>query len=326
MSLNSVVAAIKKHHRFLIVVHANIDGDALGAELALVRLLKKLGKSAVCVNDDALPYGYEFLPGVGAIWRYRKGMKAGTFDCLVVMDSSDLNRTGRVSALFSSALPVINIDHHISNSRFGSTNWVEPDACCTCELIYRLYKRFRVPLDRNAALLLYVGILTDTGSFKYSNTKPLTHRIAADLLASGVDAADVYKKIYSSVPYEDMELLSRILPTMRKSAGGKIVWFQLPRKLFQGRKEISFDLSESILNFARSVKGVDVVMLFKENQTTGHDVRVNFRSQGNVDVNMLAGMFGGGGHRTAAGATIGGKTLDQARTMVLRKARALLEK
>lgn len=318
MKQDAVTAFIRGHRRFLVTVHANLDGDALGAELAFARLLKKLGKSAVCVNDDKTPpYGYEFLPGLRSIRYYRQGQKLPACDCLVVLDCSDLKRTGQAAAFAAESVPILNIDHHVSNSGFGAVNWVEPGASCTCELVYALYKRLGVQIDRQSALLLYTGILTDTGSFRFSTTQPLTHRIAAELLESGISASDVYKKIYSSVPYEDMQLLGRILPTMQREAGGKIIWFQLPKTLFEGRGALSFDLSESILNFARSVKGVEVVVLFKENQAAGREVRVNFRSQGKIDVNKFAALFGGGGHRAAAGATIKGKSLDLARGMVV---------
>lgn len=323
MRQDKVTAFIRSHRNFLITVHANVDGDALGAELAFARLLKKLGKSAVCVNDDAVPYGYEFLPGVRSLRRFHQGLRCGKCDCAVVLDCSDLKRAGQ-SGIVAAGLPALNIDHHVSNAGFGAVNWVDPRASCTCELVYALYKLLGVPIDRQSALLLYAGILTDTGSFRFSNTMPLTHRIAAELLATGIDASDVYKKIYSSVPYDDMKLLGRILPTMQREAGGKIIWFQLPRSLFEGRGKLSFDLSESILSFARSVKGVEVAVLFKENQSAGREVRVNFRSQGKIDVNKFAALFGGGGHRTAAGATIKGKSLDTARETVVSRLKAVV--
>jgi bifunctional oligoribonuclease and PAP phosphatase NrnA len=323
MSLDTAISFIRSHRNFLVTVHSNIDGDALGSELAFARLLKKMGKSCLPVNDDKIPYGYEFLPGLKAIRRYRKGMKLPPIDAMAVLDCSDMKRTGQTWNC-NRGEPILNIDHHVSNSRFGRVNWVDPRACCACELVYELYKRLKVPIDRESAMLLYVGILTDTGSFRFSNTSPRTHLMTAQLLKTGISASDIYKKIYSSVPYEDMKLLSRILPTMQTDAEGRVVWFQLPRKLLAGRGGLSFDLSESILNFARSVKGVEVAILFKENLDGGKEVRVNFRSQGHIDVNRIAGSFGGGGHKTAAGMTVRGKSLQQVTGSVLSKVRAVL--
>jgi len=324
MSLDRAAEFIKSHKKFLVAAHMNLDGDALGSELAFARLVRGLGKSCAVINDESVPYGHEFLPGVSSIVRFGKNSGRIHADSFVALDCSDLSRTGPVHTL-AAGLPVLNIDHHISNGRFGAVNWVEPGACCTCELIYALYKKLKVPIDRQAALQLYTGILTDTGSFRYSNTSPLTHRIAAELLSLGVHASDVYKKIYSSIPYDDLRLLAQILSTMRRDAGGKVIWFQLTKELMKGRNSLSFDLSESILNFARSVKGAQVAVLFKENLDRRNEIRVNFRSQGHVDVNAVAGIFGGGGHRTAAGATVK-KPLARVRSLVLAALRSNLER
>jgi bifunctional oligoribonuclease and PAP phosphatase NrnA len=307
MDIKTVIAFIREHKRFLISSHTNMEGDALGSELAFAFLLKKLGKTPVIVNEDGVPYGYDFLPGIGMITRYSGAMRELQFDCFVALDCSDLHRTGEVYRLNTGRRPVLNIDHHVSNSNFGDVNWVDPRACCACELVWRLYKKLRVPISKDAATALYAGILTDTGSFRYSNTTSATHAIASELVAKGVDVPAVHRNIYGNIPYGDLKLLSQILPTMQRSSDGKIVWFEIGRELLKKQKKIYFDLSESILNFARSLKGVEVVVLFKENVSTEGEVRVNFRSQGIVDVNAIAQMFGGGGHRTASGTTIKGE-------------------
>jgi phosphoesterase RecJ-like protein len=303
--LSGVVAALKKYRRFCITSHTNLDGDGLGGELAVRRMLRALGKKAVIVNDDEVPYSYRFLPGVTSVRKMGAGVSGGKFDCFVVLDCSDIRRIGQVQQLIGGA-PVINIDHHISNDYFGTVNWVIPDISCTSEMVYMLCKRFRVPIDRIMAQYLYVGLLTDTGSFRFSNTLASTHRIAAELVESGVDVAGTYKNVYGNIPYEDLKLLSEILPTMEKSKDGKVVWFQIHKEYLKRQNVVSIDLSESILNFARSLKGVEVVILFKESLAREHEIRVNFRSQGKVDVNKVAAMFGGGGHKTASGATVKG--------------------
>ncbi|MCU0650968.1 MAG: bifunctional oligoribonuclease/PAP phosphatase NrnA, partial [Candidatus Omnitrophica bacterium] len=219
--------------------------------------------------------------------------------------------------------PVLNIDHHISNTGFGQVNWVDPKASCACELVWRLYKKMRLPISKEAAVCMYAGILTDTGSFRYSNTNSETHKITAELISKGINVPEVYRNIYGNVPYEDLKLLSRILPTMQRSADGSFVWFEIRKELLAGREKICFDLSENILNFARSLKGVQVVVLFKENFATPGEVRVNFRSQGAVDVNDVAQKFGGGGHKTASGATIAGRLPDIKRKVLSQVKRAL---
>ncbi len=318
MSIAQAVSCIRRHKRFLVTSHTNLEGDALGSELGMALLLRKLGKEAVVVNDDTLPYGYEFLPLVRSIRKFSPQRPLPAFDCFVCVDCSDFKRTGAVhaAALRRQPAAVLNVDHHVSNAYFGSCNWVDPSASCASEMVYRLYKRMRVPLDRRAALLLYTGIVTDTGSFRYSNTGAATHAVTADLLRFGIDVSAVYRSIYANIPYDDLQLLARIYPTMQRDAGGKLVWFTIQRALLAGHPHLSIDLGESVLNFGRSLQGAQVVVLFKENLAKEDEVRVNFRSQGRVDVNRIAGQFGGGGHKTASGATIRGP-VEQVRRRVL---------
>jgi bifunctional oligoribonuclease and PAP phosphatase NrnA len=317
MSIQSCVSFIRSHKRFLISSHTNMEGDALGSELSFAYLLKKMGKTPLIVNEDDIPYGYEFLPGTEMIAKYNRKGEVIPFDCFVTLDCSDLRRTGEVYRLNSGNKPIMNIDHHVSNTYFGQVNWVDPAACCACELVWRLFKKLKIEISKNAATALYAGILTDTGSFRYSNTSSTTHAITADLVKRGVDVPGVYRNIYGNIPYGDLKLLAQILPTMQLSGDGRIVWFEIHKELLKKQKKIFFDLSESILNFARSLKGVEVVVLFKENVAKSGEVRVNFRSQGAVDVNKIAQSIGGGGHKTASGATIKGRLADIKRRVLL---------
>ncbi|MDI6606764.1 MAG: bifunctional oligoribonuclease/PAP phosphatase NrnA, partial [Candidatus Omnitrophota bacterium] len=315
--LKKSIDCIKRSKAFLITTHTSPEGDALGSELAFYRLLKKLGKEAVIVNEDPCPSGYEFLPGIENIKKFKKDLKYPPFDCLVTLDCTDLKRSGEVHSLNSAARPVLNIDHHISNLGFGDINWIEPFSSSCAEMVYLIYKKLKVPLDRESALCLYTGILTDTGSFRYSNTSARTHKIVAHLLGFELDIPQVYKSIYENIPYPEMKLLSNILPGMKACAQGRIIWFQIKHNLLRRRK-LSFDLSESILTFGRAIKGAEVVALFKENLGVKDEIRVNLRSQGRVDVNKIASFFGGGGHKNASGITIRGK-IDLVRRKVLRK-------
>jgi len=317
MSLKKAVACIKRYKRFLITSHTNLEGDAVGSELAFYRMLKKLGKGATIINEDDLSYGYDFLPGKNNIVKFKKGMEGVKFDCFVTLDCSDLKRTGEVYRMNIDNKPILNIDHHISNEKFGDINWVKPHASSCSEMIYRLYKKLRLSFDRDTALFLYTGILADTGSFRYPNTASSTHKAVSELLKYNLDIPQIYKNIYENIPLEDMKLLIRILPHMRLNAQGKIAWFQLERNMLKKRR-LSFDLTEHILGFARAIKGVEVAVLFKENLGVKDEIRVNLRSQGKIDVNKVASFFGGGGHKTASGATVRGK-IDQVRRKVLAK-------
>ena len=306
MSINEVCQSIKQHDNFLICAHTNPEGDALGAQLGFYNLIKKLGKQAAIISDDRLPYGYDFLPGLKNIRRLDKGSARVKFDCLVVLDCADLKRTGGVYKLNHDNKPVLNIDHHISNQSFGDVNWVNAQASSCSEMIYDLYKKLRLVFDRDTALALYTGMMTDTGSFRYSNTSSSTLRAAAELLKFGVNVAQVYRYTYENIPPQEVKLLLKILSKIRFFAQGKVAAFTIDPGLAAVKSQV-IDLADQVLSFGRSIKGVEVVALFKNNSGKRSEVRVNLRSQGKVDVNKIAAFFKGGGHKTAAGCTINGK-------------------
>ncbi len=318
MSIRKIIAQIKEHDNFLITSHVNLEGDALGSELAFSRLIKALGKNAVIVNEDNPPYGYEFFPGVDTIRKYKDNLKDIKFDCFVALDCSDLKRTGEVYRLNSGFKPVLNIDHHISNVKFGQFNWIEPRASSCCEMIYELYEKSGVKIDKETALLLYAGIVADSGSFRYSNTSSRTHKIVSGLLKYGLDVVEVYKNLFGNIPLADMKLIAKVLNDIHSKAQGKIIWFQIKAAMLRKHKMIYADLTDYVLSFARAIKGAEVVVLFKENLGTKFEVRVNFRSQGEIDVNEIAKFFGGGGHKSASGCTIRG-SIGQVSKKVLKK-------
>lgn len=317
MSLRKVIASIRKNKTFLITSHTSLEGDALGSEIAFARLLKKLGKIAYIVNDDYTPNNYNFLPGSNKIIKFKKGFKKIKFDCFVILDCADLNRCGNTRMLVAEKNLILNIDHHTSNSRFADINWIESQVSSTAQMVYQLYSKMGVKLDKKAAIAIYVGLLTDTGSFRYTNTSSDTHKIVSQLMKHRFNIAEIYKKIYENIALGDMKLLTDILPRVKVDGQGKIAWVQIRKKLLKGRK-IIFDLTEHVLSFARAIKGIEVAVLFKENLNTKDEIRINLRSQGKVDVNRIAGYFGGGGHKTASGATVRG-SLAGVRKKVLAK-------
>ncbi|MFC1592445.1 bifunctional oligoribonuclease/PAP phosphatase NrnA [Candidatus Omnitrophota bacterium] len=316
MSLKRAIECINKNKVFLITAHQNLEGDALGSEIAFYRLLRKKGKAAFIVNQDSAPKEYAFLKDMRIISRYHPKMKVN-FDVLVMLDCSDKSRSGRVCNLIRPGKPILNIDHHISNTKFGDINWVLPDASSAAEMVYRLYKAMRVKIDLDTAQALYTGILTDTGSFRYRNTNAFTHQMAAQLLKRKLNTREIYKNIYESVSFSRMKLLSKILLSLQKDASGKIISFQIKRESLRGCKD-GFDLSENILGFGRLIRGCEVCVLFKQQPGKAGEIRVNFRSQGEVDVNRVAKSFGGGGHNTASGCTIQGE-LASVKKIVIKK-------
>jgi len=322
VSLNEVCASIKKYNNFLITVHTSPEGDALGAELGFYNLIRKLGKRGTIINEDKLPYGYDFLPGNQLIRLLHKCSKNIDFDCFVVLDCADLKRTGDVYKLNADKQPVFNIDHHISNRNFGDVNWVDSNASSCSEMVYKMYKKLRLPMDRDTAVALYTGIMTDTGSFRYSNTSSYTFKAASELLKFGINTAQVYRAAYENIPPSDVKLLLKLLPKIEFYSQGKIAGFQIRKALFKDGKP-SVDLADLALSFGRAIKGVEVVVLFKENLGKKHEVRVNLRSQGKVDVNAIAAFWGGGGHKSAAGCTLTGDIKKIARKVIAKIAQSL---
>lgn len=322
MGLNKICQAIKKYDNFLITVHTNPEGDAIGAQLGFYNLIKKLGKNGIIINEDKLPYGYDFLPGTKLIRKLDKKSKYINFDCFVALDCADLKRTGDVYKLNKNNKPILNIDHHISNRFFGNLNWVDAHASSCSEMVYKIFKKLRLPIDKEAALALYTGIMTDTGSFRYSNTSSFTFKVAAELLKSGINVASVYRATYENIPSTDVKLLLKLLPRIKFYSQGRIAVFILNRNLF-GAKKPSMDLGDLALSFGRSIKRVEVVLLFKENLGKKNEVRVNLRSQGKVDVNKIAASVGGGGHKTAAGCTLSGKINEISKNIISKIQKAL---
>jgi phosphoesterase RecJ-like protein len=306
MSLNEICKSIKKYDNFLIAAHISPEGDALGSQVGFYNLIKKLGKQAMIVSDDQLPYGFDFFPGTKHIHRLGKKFKYIKFDCLVVLDCADLKRTGRVYKLNQGNKPVINIDHHISNQNFGDVNWVDEQSSSCSEMIYQLYRRLGLAIDKDTALALYTGIMTDTGSFRYSNTSSSTFKAAAELLKCGVNVAGVYHYVYENIPAQAVKLLLKILSKIKIFGQGRIAVFEIGLEPSRGKK-LGIDLADQCLSFGRAIKGVEVVVLFKNSVTLKSQIRVNLRSQGKVDVNKVAVFFGGGGHKAAAGCTIPGE-------------------
>lgn len=301
MMPKKLLAELKKRRNkvFLVSAHINLEGDALGAELAVASLLRALGKKAVIFNEDLPPAEYAFLPGLSAI---RHLPAQFSYDAAVIVDCSDLSRTGKVSKMIQKNKPIVNIDHHISNSGFGSVNWVEPHASCACEMVYALFKALKVKIKKADAVCLYTGILADTGSFQYAATSSVTHKIAGELLKRNLDVYQIHRFIYESMSFATVKALGKIIGTLQTDKTGKIAWLVMKRSLIR-REPTLADQTDAVIHFARAIKGVEVALLFKETRRNS-EVRVNLRSTGKVDVNALAGVFGGGGHKMASGATL----------------------
>ncbi len=294
-----LIAALKECKTVLISVHKNPDGDALGAQLGLMLGLEKIGKEVFAHNLDPVPEIYRFLPGSD---RITTGPSVtGTYDAFLVLDA-DPPRTG----LFNGSWPartLINIDHHVTNPREWPLTWLDPEATATGEMIYRLLTSLKVPIDKDMAICLYTAIFTDTGSFRYSNTTSESMRIAATLIEAGADPWTVTENVYESYAFKRINLLGRVLSGIERSRDGRIAWVLVTEDLYR-QTGTSAEDTDSFVNFVRSVKGVEVAVLFR--QTGAAQYKISLRAKGRVDLSGLATSLGGGGHKNAAGGTVEG--------------------
>jgi len=304
MGAREIGEAIRKHDDYIVTSHVNMEGDAIGSELAIFYLVKQLGKRAIVVNNDPVPKRYRFLPGTDKIVSpgYRP---AKEYSNLIIVDCPNIERSGSVAPIATAARIKINIDHHVSNSYFGDFNWVHPEASSCGEMIFNLYKEMKLNINEDIAKLLYVAILTDTGSFRYDSTSPYTHRAAGELIKIGVKPDKIAEKIYETKRIEDIALLSRALSTIRLTPDGKISTMYVTAEMF-GDGEYLADRTDGFVDYARSVEGAEISLFFRES-AGGEEVHVSMRSKGRANVNILAGKFGGGGHPKASGCVLKGR-------------------
>jgi len=300
--IRDILEVIDKNRTFLISSHVRPDGDSIGSQLALASFLKRCGKSSYIAARDSVPYMYEFLPASGMI---RAGKKTERFfDVAFILDCGDFSRTGDVIDIKKQARLVVNIDHHPSGSLFGNYNYVDPDASSVSEQVYNIITQSGRDLTKNEALCLYVGILTDTGRFQESNASARTHLVVSRLLDKGISSLEVAKKVYGSKRYGGVKLLASALDTLKLTKNGRVGYMVITLPMY-GRTGSSEEDTEEIVNFARNVKGVEVGILFRQTPE-GREYKVSLRSKGKADVNKVASVFSGGGHRNAAGCTVSG--------------------
>ncbi len=297
-----ILEAIRQNHSFCVVGHVRPDGDCIGSQLGLTLALRNLGKKVVCWNQDALPQKYRFLDPEGIIQPPRRGMK---FDCVIATDCASFERLGNVGPFIARRKPLINIDHHESNTLYGDLNWVSAREPSTGELIYRLLKAGRWQVTRAIADCLFAAVSTDTGSFQYATTRPATLHAAGELVAHGANLARICDEVYQSYPLSRVRLLQHVYNRFRLTHNDRIAWFWLKQADFTRTGADSAD-SEGLIDHIRAIEPVVIACVFEELEP--ELTRVSLRSKSDkVNVNEIAAQFGGGGHPAAAGARIPGK-------------------
>jgi phosphoesterase RecJ-like protein len=293
-----IVEAIRARQRFVLSSHVRADGDSIGSQLAMAFALRALGKHVEIVNAGPPPPQLQGFPGVAEI-RVAPEV-SGRFDASIIMECGELARTG-VAGLDRSFL--INIDHHPGNTGYGQLQWFDPAAAACGEMVFDLVQALGVPLSREIATHVYVAILTDTGSFHYSNITPRTFDICSEALAAGVDPVLVARNVYDSSSMGRLKLFGAVLGGMQIDRTGHIAIIYLDHEMARAAGG-TYEDTEGLVNLPLMVKDIYAIVFFKQNE--GEEYRVSLRSKGEIDVAAIAKTFGGGGHRNAAGCTVRG--------------------
>lgn len=296
--LSQVVELIEHKHRFAITSHVRPDGDSLGSSLGLYWLLRALDKEVEVIMRDPAPHAYQKLPGADLI-RVTPAVDR-EYDAVFVIECSDIDRPGLIDL---EKQFVVNIDHHTSTVLFGTINWIDSTASAVGEMIYNLCKATGVRVTVEIAECVYTALLTDTGSFHYSNTTERTFKIASELVRTGVRPAKTAEAIFGNYQWPKIELLSQVLATARRDVTGRVAWMRHTLAM-QEQTQASDEDADGFVNFPLAVGDVHAVALFKEYSPGVY--RTSLRSKGDVNVAKVAEHFGGGGHRNAAGCTLKG--------------------
>ena len=300
-------AFVAARQSFVLSTHVNPDGDGLGSEVALALYLKSLGKDVVIFNDGPLPWNFAFLGRHFPVESFDAERAATVFaaaEGLIVLDMQNRERLGRVAPFTSRPdLSIAILDHHVGDAAFGEVNVVLPEKAATGELVYDYIKRDPGALTTAMAEALYTALVTVTGSFRHSNTDPDVHAMAAHLLSLGVESALVQSWIHQHRHLDRLRFVGHLLQNLHSTEDGTVAWFEVTPDLF-ARYSVDGTDTEGLVDFPRTVPGVDAVMLLTD--LGDGRVKASLRSSGRVDVNKVAHALGGGGHRFAAGATLEG--------------------
>ncbi|HEV7927464.1 MAG TPA: DHH family phosphoesterase [Verrucomicrobiae bacterium] len=316
--IDSIIQTIDQSHSICVAGHVRPDGDCIGSQIGLSLALHKLGKNVSCWNEDIMPQKYAFLDP-GHLWQKPDGQRK--FDLVICTDCASFERLGKVGPAAERRKSLINIDHHESNTRYGDMNWISAREASTGELIFRLLQTARWPITPAIADCLFTAVSTDTGSFQYSTTQPVTYHTAGELVRLGAHVETICHEVYQSFSLSRVRLLKHVYNHFHLAHHDQIAYLWLKQKDF-ARTGADRSDTEGLIDHIRAIEPVVVAVVFEE---VGPDLtRLSLRSKSpNIDVNAIAGQFGGGGHIAAAGARIPGKPLSVQRRVIAAVKKAL---
>ncbi|HWN09506.1 MAG TPA: bifunctional oligoribonuclease/PAP phosphatase NrnA [Pyrinomonadaceae bacterium] len=296
--LSQVVELIEAKNKFAITAHLRPDGDSLGSSLGLYWLLRALDKDVEVIMRDPVPHTYRNLPGARDV---RVTPTADdSYDGVFVIECSDVARPGLLNL---EKQFVVNIDHHATTAHFGKINWIDSTAAACGEMIYNLAKALGVRVTKEIAECCYTALITDTGSFHYSNTTERTFKVASELLRTGVKPAKTAEAVFASYPWSRIQLMGAVLSTARRDSTGHVALLRHSMEMQQSAAASDED-ADGFVNYPLTVGEVEAVAMLKECEPGVY--RTSLRSKGEVNVAKVAELFGGGGHRNAAGCTLRG--------------------
>lgn len=299
-ALKNIVSKIKEARRSVVISHSNPDGDTLGSMLALGSILRKLGHKVDHVAGDPVPEIYRFLPFSKLVKNPDDGALKKNHDLAFSLDCGSLKRLGKARNLWQNASLTVNIDHHVSNERFGEVNWIEPDAVSTGQLVYWLARALNVEVTKELATLLYTTLLTDTSCFSNSSTNSEALFWGAELISLGADHKNVYRKVFLEKPFRAVKVFATALSHLSLEKNGEVAWTYITKEEMKSLKASGED-TEDIIDYIMRTKGVKVGIFFREED---NETKVSLRSNVDLDVSKIAISLGGGGHKRASGINI----------------------
>ncbi len=316
------VEIVRRHRRLLLTTHVRPDGDGLGSMLALAEALQRLDKDVRMLIASVYPPRYDFLDPGRRIARFEPpGEEYRTAEAVVVLDTGTWNQLGNFGPFLKSLpVPKVVIDHHLTQDDLGALRLVDATAEATGRLTREAVAALGVPLSATMASHLFVAVAMDTGWFRHSNAGPATFALASELVAAGARPELLYDELFERNSPARLRLVGLVLERLTVTPGGRVAYTELRRGDYEATGATPQD-SEDLVNYTRSVQGVEVGLFFMEQPRGG--VKVSFRSRGAVDVAKIAEAFGGGGHRQASGAVLE-TSLDEAKTRVLQAVTATL--
>jgi phosphoesterase RecJ-like protein len=296
--LSQVVELIENRQNFAITTHIKPDGDGVGSSLGLCWLLRSLGKSAEVVVRGDIPLAYRSLPGAGDIRDIE--MVDKTYDAIFVIECSDLQRPGIVGL---DEQFTVNIDHHATSEHFGTVNWIDSTASAVGEMIYNLVKAIGGRVTREIAECVYMALVTDTGSFHFSNTTERTLKVASELIKAGAKPAEISEAVYNNYPWSRIELMRQVMSTVKRDESGKVASLRQTLKMREEAEAVDGD-NNGFVNIPLAARDILACVYMREIGNNAY--RVSLRSKGDINVAKVAERWGGGGHRNAAGLRIEG--------------------